>query len=100
MASSCPQPALTRAEIAEKRSRTYEGPDGAVASAQVSSTAPSSRLTMVSEDSAPFAVCWSRSWRNGLGGFVVVDPVASMVPVSLNVSMVVEGFHGNRGLVP
>ena len=44
--------------------------------------------------------CWSRSGRNRLGGFVVVDPVASVVPVSLKVSMVVEGFHGNRGLVP
>lgn len=55
---------------------------------------------MVSEDSAPFCCCWSRSWRHRLGGFVVVDPVASVVPVSLKVSMVVEGFHGNRGLVP
>jgi hypothetical protein len=35
-----------------------------------------------------------------LKGFVVVDPVASVVPVSLKVSMWAEGFHGNRGLVP
>ncbi len=40
------------------------------------------------------------SVRHRLGGFVVVDPDASVVPVSLKVSMVVEGFHGNRGLVP
>ena len=41
--------------------------------------------------------CW---WGLRLVGFVVVDPVSSVVPVSLQVSMVVEGFHGNRGLVP
>jgi hypothetical protein len=35
-----------------------------------------------------------------LDRFVVVDPVASVVPVSLKVSMVAEGYHGNRGLVP
>jgi len=55
---------------------------------------------MVREDSAPLAGCgpW---WRGSiLNGFVVVDPVASVVPVSLKVSMVAEGFHGNRGLVP
>jgi hypothetical protein len=32
-------------------------------------------------------------------GFVVVNPVSSVVPASLKVSMVVEGSHGNRGLV-
>jgi hypothetical protein len=35
-----------------------------------------------------------------LVGFVAVDPEASVVPVSLQVSMAAEGFHGNRGLVP
>jgi hypothetical protein len=35
-----------------------------------------------------------------LNGFVAVDPVGSVVPLSLKVSMVAEGFHGNRGLVP
>jgi hypothetical protein len=30
----------------------------------------------------------------------VVGPGAFVVPVSLQVSMVAEGFHGNRGLVP
>ena len=55
---------------------------------------------MVREDSAPR--CWLRAVLVGsmLDGFVVVDPVASVVPVSLKVSMVAEGFHGNRGLVP
>jgi hypothetical protein len=33
-------------------------------------------------------------------GFVAVDPESSVVPMSLQVSMVAEGFHGNRGLVP
>jgi hypothetical protein len=33
-------------------------------------------------------------------GLVVVDPEASVVPMSPQVSMVAEGFHGNRGLVP
>ena len=32
--------------------------------------------------------------------FVAVNPESSVVPVSPQVSMVVEGFHGNRGLVP
>jgi len=32
-------------------------------------------------------------------GFAAVDPEVSVVPVSLQVSMVAEGFHGNRGLV-
>jgi hypothetical protein len=34
-----------------------------------------------------------------LGLLVAVDPDASVVPVSLKVSMVAEDFHGNRGLV-
>ena len=55
---------------------------------------------MVREDSAPLAGCGSRWPGSILSGFVVVDPVASVVPVSLKVSMVAEGFHGNRGLVP
>ena len=52
------------------------------------------------EDWASCAGCGF--WRLGsmLSGFVVVDPVASVVSVSLKVSMVAEGFHGNRGLVP
>jgi hypothetical protein len=32
--------------------------------------------------------------------FAAADPGNSVVPVSLQVSMVAEGFHGNRGLVP
>ena len=32
--------------------------------------------------------------------FAAADPGSSVVPVSLQVSMVAEGFHGNRGLVP
>jgi hypothetical protein len=67
---------------------------------QVSNAAPSSRRTMVREDSAPLAGCGPRWPGSMLGWFVVVDPVASVVPVSLKVSMVAEGFHGNRGLVP
>ncbi len=55
---------------------------------------------MVREDSAPLAGCGLRWVGPMLAWFVVVDPVASVVPVSLKVSMVVEGFHGNRGLVP
>jgi len=31
---------------------------------------------------------------------VVVDPGFTLVLVSLQLSMVVEGFRGNRGLVP
>jgi hypothetical protein len=67
---------------------------------QVSNAAPSSRRTMVREDSVPLAHCGPRWSGSMLDGFVVVDPVASVVPVSLKVSMVAEGFHGNRGLVP
>jgi hypothetical protein len=52
------------------------------------------------EDSACRAPLSGVLARARLVGFVVVDPVASVVPVSLKVSMVVEGFHGNRGLVP
>ena len=55
---------------------------------------------MVREDSAPLAGCGRGGRGSILNGFVVVDPVASVVPVSLKVSMVAEGFHGNRGLVP
>lgn len=55
---------------------------------------------MVREDSASLAGCGPRWPGSILNGFVVVDPVASVVPVSLKVSMVAEGFHGNRGLVP
>jgi hypothetical protein len=55
---------------------------------------------MVREDSAPLAGCGPRWPGSMLGWFVVVGPVASVVPVSLKVSMVAEGFHGNRGLVP
>jgi hypothetical protein len=32
--------------------------------------------------------------------FAAADPGNTVVPVSLQVSMVAEGFHGNRGLVP
>ena len=48
------------------------------------------------------AACWLRPVvaRSMLNGFVVVDPGGSVVPLSLKVSMVAEGFHGNRGLVP
>jgi hypothetical protein len=67
---------------------------------QVSNAAPSSRRTMVREDSAVLAGCGPRWPGSILNGFVVVDPVSSVVPASLKVSMVVEGFHGNRGLVP
>ena len=38
---------------------------------------------MVREDSAPLAGCGGRWPRSMLNGFVVVDPVASVVPVSL-----------------
>ena len=55
---------------------------------------------MVREDSAPRSACL-RGWLAGiLAGFVAVDPDSSVVPVSLQVSMVAEGFRGNRGLVP
>lgn len=54
---------------------------------------------MVREDGRCRPLLW---WRAGriLEGSVVVDPGSSVVPLSLQVSMVVEGFHGNRGLVP
>jgi len=29
-----------------------------------------------------------------------LDAESSVVPVRLDISMVVEGFHGNRGLLP
>jgi|GEM_PF-6714198 hypothetical protein len=35
-----------------------------------------------------------------MGGFVPVNPDRPLVPVSLYLSVVVEGFHGNRGLLP
>jgi hypothetical protein len=54
---------------------------------------------MVREDSAPLAGCGPQRPRSMLNGLVVVDPIGSVVPVSLKVSMVAEGFHGNRGLV-
>ena len=55
---------------------------------------------MVGEDFG--AACCLPSWVacGILVGFAAVDPDASVVPVSLQVSMVAEGFHGNRGLVP
>jgi len=48
------------------------------------------------------AACACRGGRLAwiLVGFAAVDPDSSVVPVSLQVSMVAEGFHGNRGLVP
>jgi hypothetical protein len=55
---------------------------------------------MVREDSAVLAGCGPRWPGSILYGFVVVDPVSSVVPASLKVSMVAEGFHGNRGWVP
>ena len=55
---------------------------------------------MVREDLAPLAGCGAWWPRSMLNWFVVVDPVASVVRESLKVSMVAEGFHGNRGLVP
>lgn len=53
---------------------------------------------MVCEDSAPFA---ARGFPVAgiVAEFVTADPDASVVPVSLQVNMVAEGFHGNRGLV-
>jgi hypothetical protein len=54
----------------------------------------------VREDSAPLAGCALRWLGPMLAWFVVVDPVAPVVPVSPKVSMRAEGFHGNRGLVP
>jgi hypothetical protein len=35
-----------------------------------------------------------------LAGSVVATPIGPLVPVSPQVSMAAEGFHGNRGLVP
>jgi hypothetical protein len=55
---------------------------------------------MVGEDSAWCAACRGGWLAPILVGFAAVDPDASVVPVSLQVSMVAEGFHGNRGLVP
>ena len=67
---------------------------------KVSNAASSSTRTMVGEDFG--AACCLPSWVacGILVGFAAVDPDASVVPVSLQVSMVAEGFHGNRGLVP
>jgi hypothetical protein len=67
---------------------------------QVSIAASSSTRIMVCEDSAPRGACRRRWLAPILVGFAAVDPDACVVPVSLQVSMVAEGFHGNRGLVP
>jgi hypothetical protein len=66
---------------------------------QVSIAALSSMRTMVCEDSAPRAACRGGWLAWILVGFAAVDPDASVVRVSLQVSMVAGGFHGNRGLV-
>ena len=54
--------------------------------------------TVVREDSASSL----RSSRVGwiVVSFVVVTPFGLLVPVSPQVSMAAEDFHGNRGLVP
>jgi hypothetical protein len=56
--------------------------------------------TVVREDSAVVACCGWVGHGVMMDGFVVVDPGPTLVPVSPSVSMVAEGFHGNRGLVP
>jgi len=64
----------------------------------VSSLAPLGR-TMAREGSAPFAAR-AGPVAGTVEVFVTADPDPCVVPVSLQVSMVAEGFHGNRGLVP
>jgi hypothetical protein len=54
---------------------------------------------MAREDSAPFAAC-AGPVAGRVAVFAAADPGASVVPLSPQVSMVAEGFHGNRGLVP
>ena len=56
---------------------------------------------MVREDSSGRRV---RLWSLGCvlaqtGVSAAVNPEFSVVPLSMQVSMVVEGFHGNRGLL-
>jgi hypothetical protein len=71
-----------------------------ITESELSSAAPSSRRTVVLEDWALVAV----GGRAGSGGHWLGSswstPIASVVPLSLWLSMAVEGFHGNRGLVP
>ncbi|WP_176737899.1 hypothetical protein [Micromonospora inyonensis] len=50
---------------------------------QVSNAAPSSRRTMVREDSAPVAGCGPAVFGRMVVGFVVVDPECSVVLMSL-----------------
>ncbi len=67
---------------------------------QVSNAAPSSRRTVVREDSVPFERCGAGVVGFRLAVFVVVDPdvpCGAREPVGQHGG---GGLHGNRGLVP